>query len=117
MSGAISVSPAGRMPSFGLVWVFGAAPRAFADGDEQPAAAPSDTAAAMRSTRFIMMGTFYHFADTRHRKDLSLFFSVLYQSNFAPKRASRGGTIVDGVRKVAPELQLMFVAAFVFDRL
>src|SRR5476649_785700 len=76
MSGPISVSPFGRMPSFGLTAAFGAGVCAFADGDEQPAAAASDTAAAMRNSGFIMMGTFYHFGEARHRKDLSSFFSV-----------------------------------------
>ena len=40
-----------------------------------------------------------------------------YQSNFAPKRKSRGGMIVVGCRKFAPEPQLMFWAALVLVRL
>ena len=43
--------------------------------------------------------------------------SADYQSNFAPKRNSRGGTIVDGVVNVVPELQLMFTAGFALVRL
>src|SRR5712692_8831982 len=100
MSGWISVSPAGRMPSFGLVWARAAAAFgcAFADGDEQPMAAPMPAARTRRSGCFIIfMGT--------------------YQSNLRPTRARSGGTMVDGVRNVAPELQLMFAAAFVLNRL
>ena len=40
-----------------------------------------------------------------------------YQSNFAPNRNSRGGTIVVGCWKVDPELQLMFWAGLVLVRL
>ena len=40
-----------------------------------------------------------------------------YQSNFTPKRHSRGGMIVVGCRKFVAEPQLMFWAAFVFVRL
>src|SRR5438270_9144491 len=40
-----------------------------------------------------------------------------YQSNFAPNRKRRGGTIVVGVVKLVPELQTMFAAGFVLVRL
>src|SRR5262249_58898868 len=40
-----------------------------------------------------------------------------YQSNFAPNRQSRGGTIVVGFRNVRPETQLMFAAGFALVRL
>jgi hypothetical protein len=40
-----------------------------------------------------------------------------YQSNFAPKRASRGETIVTGWRKVAPDAQLMFDEGLALVRL
>ena len=40
-----------------------------------------------------------------------------YQSNFAPKRARRGGTMVVGVMNVPPEFQLMFWAGFELVRL
>ena len=53
MSGPISVSPFGRMPSFGLACAFGAAVCVFADGDEQATAAPATI--AMRRARFFMM--------------------------------------------------------------
>ena len=42
---------------------------------------------------------------------------LTYQSNFAPKRASRGGTIVTGSRNVDPELHVMFDDGFAFVRL
>src|SRR5262249_55081014 len=40
-----------------------------------------------------------------------------YKSIFTPNRHSRGGMIVVGCRNVEPEPQLMFDAAFEFDRL
>jgi len=40
-----------------------------------------------------------------------------YHSNFVPKRASRGGTIVTGSRNVDPELHVMFAEGFAFVRL
>lgn len=40
-----------------------------------------------------------------------------YQSNFVPKRKSRGGMIVVGWVKFAPEAQLMFWAALVLFKL
>ena len=40
-----------------------------------------------------------------------------YQSNFAPNRKRRGGTIVVGVVKLAPELQMFYAAGFVFVNL
>src|SRR3954447_23010825 len=56
MSGWISVSPAGRMPSFGLGCALGAGEFcALAEGDEQPAAATSAAANATSSVRFIMV--------------------------------------------------------------
>jgi hypothetical protein len=40
-----------------------------------------------------------------------------YQSNFMPKRASRGAMIVTGSRNVEPEPHVMFEAGFAFVRL
>src|SRR4051794_23290166 len=45
------------------------------------------------------------------------FALLYYQSNFAPNRQSRGGTIVVGFRNVPPEPQLMLAAGFAFVRL
>ena len=42
---------------------------------------------------------------------------MIYQSNFMPKRASRGPIIVTGNRNVDPELHVIFDAALEFVRL
>jgi hypothetical protein len=58
--------------------------------------------------------------DTRVRRSAGAFAPAPtgnYQSNFAPKRKRRGGTIVVGVVKLVPELQTMFAAGFVLVRL
>ncbi len=58
------------------------------------------------------------FRPALHRADLKVRTTpAVYQSNFVPKRKSRGGMILDGVVNVAPELQLMFCAALLFVRL
>ena len=111
---------------------------AFADGDEQPAAAPRTAARATNKVRFIMVGACrlkeknarerYHFLPRASKMSRRVYVFVHFvsvrfrafraqKSNFTPKRASRGPMIVDGVRNVAPELQLMLVAAFELARL
>src|SRR5712672_1838563 len=96
MSGSISVSPFGRMPSFGLACGFGAAFWAFADGDEQPTATPMAAAATTSIKGFIIFigglpetrrrrARGYHFQGAqrilatetpRHRAGICLCFSL-----------------------------------------
>src|SRR4051812_16447302 len=108
MSTSISVSPFGRIPSLGLACALGAEFCAVADGDEQ-AAAPSAAASAASSKGLFMIRGIL--PQRQRDPDVNvLLFSIcisvspclcgpsfcvlraLYQSNFVPNRARRGGT-------------------------
>src|SRR3954463_11240066 len=68
MSGSISVSPLGRMPSLALTCALGAALFcAVADGDEHAAAAPKAAARTMSSVGLFMIGS----ASWAQRADVS----------------------------------------------
>lgn len=97
MSGEISVSPWGRMPSATFTGELAAGAAGSSDDGahaaDTMAAAPMAISACLVSTR------------------------TAYQFTFAPIRATRGGTMLVGRRNDDPDAQVMFCTGFALNTL
>ena len=98
MSGEISVSPLGRMPSAAFA---GTTAAGAAGSFDDRSHAHDRTAATLMDMSACLVIT----------------YQVRYQFTFAPMRATRGGTMLVGRRNDDPDAQVVFCTGFALNTL